>query len=315
MLPQQKILRVFKLISLLKRPGGRTAKDLAVLLDVTVRSVQRYIKLLEDVGFLVEQDWQNRYFICNYEQDSDEPMNLTAEECNLVNQTMRSAAANHPLTTSVLKKIYVQGELFQVPEYLERARISRFISQLQKAIDNRKQVTIKSYHSAHSQQISDRLIEPFAFTENYTVIQAFEPVSAKNKFFKLERIHDLIILDKKQEHLDQHQQQHADCFGFVDAKSYQVVLELNLKAYLALRENYPAAISYLQVNQQKYLFDGPVYSLEGVGRFLMGYLDQIRILQPPELINYIQNLLDQWIMRHKLSRTIINFSQNSDHAI
>lgn len=168
-----------------------------------------------------------------------------------------------------------------------------------KAIDQRNQVIIKSYHSAHSLDISDRLVEPFAFDNSYSILQAYEPESEMNKFFKLERIGDLVLLNKKQAFVGRHQKQHMDCFGYAGDQPYHVQLQMSLRAFLLLREEYPSSISYLQADKDndQYLFDGPVYQLEGIGRFVMGFLDQIRILSADRLKEYIDDKLSDWKLR------------------
>jgi len=56
MIPQAKILRVFQLIGLLKG-GGRTIEQLAQQLDTTSRTIYRYFKLLQEIGFIIDQDF------------------------------------------------------------------------------------------------------------------------------------------------------------------------------------------------------------------------------------------------------------------
>ena len=60
MIAQQKLLRVFKLIRLLKQRPGRTIFQLAQLLDINKRSVYRYLELLEAVGYLYDVDEYQR---------------------------------------------------------------------------------------------------------------------------------------------------------------------------------------------------------------------------------------------------------------
>ncbi|MCU0383845.1 MAG: HTH domain-containing protein, partial [Cyclobacteriaceae bacterium] len=61
-IPQAKILRVFQLIGLLKA-GGRTVQQLAQQLDANARTIYRYFKLLEELGFIIDQDFHGKFFI------------------------------------------------------------------------------------------------------------------------------------------------------------------------------------------------------------------------------------------------------------
>ena len=58
-IPQAKLLRLFQIIAVLKA-GHWTIKQLAERFDTSERTIYRYIKLLEEVDFLVEKDFDNR---------------------------------------------------------------------------------------------------------------------------------------------------------------------------------------------------------------------------------------------------------------
>jgi predicted DNA-binding transcriptional regulator YafY len=49
MLNQHKILRVFKLISLLNKAPSKSTRTIAMMLDITKRSVYRYIDLIAEM--------------------------------------------------------------------------------------------------------------------------------------------------------------------------------------------------------------------------------------------------------------------------
>ena len=54
MVPQQKILRVFKLIRYLNQRPYRTLNQLAQSLDTCTRTVRRYIELLEELNYGID---------------------------------------------------------------------------------------------------------------------------------------------------------------------------------------------------------------------------------------------------------------------
>ena len=53
---QHRIYRVFQLINQLQAGPAKSSGSLAKMLGVTVRSVYRYLDLLEQLGFRVEKD-------------------------------------------------------------------------------------------------------------------------------------------------------------------------------------------------------------------------------------------------------------------
>ncbi|MDL5047976.1 HTH domain-containing protein [Oscillatoria amoena NRMC-F 0135] len=102
MIPQAKILRVFQLIGLLKS-GGRTVDQLAQQLDTTSRTIYRYFKLLEEIGFMIDQDFHGRYFVHREEGENPEDR-FTLEEISILRQLIQSGASGHPLRGTLLKK-------------------------------------------------------------------------------------------------------------------------------------------------------------------------------------------------------------------
>jgi len=59
---QVKLLRVLKMIDSLK-DSPKSIDYLMKSMDVSIRTVHRYLNLLEAAGFIVDKDFHNRYFI------------------------------------------------------------------------------------------------------------------------------------------------------------------------------------------------------------------------------------------------------------
>lgn len=284
---QAKILRVLKLISLLKS-RSKTIPQIAAILEITGRSVYRYLDLLEEVGFIIDKDFENRYFI-HVEEDEKTEFSFTTEESVLLKNLIISGTGNHPLKDNLLKKLYLNSDLKSISGNLEKARLSGLVSRLTEAIATRKQVILKQYHSAHSNEIRDRLIEPFELSEDYENITAYDNEDNRVKHFKLERVGEVYLLNKKQKNIKSHTISKTDMFGLSGNKETWVKLELELRPYLLLREEYPKSLPYLKKEEGKYYFYGPVFGFEGITRFVMGLIDSIRILGPPAFKKHIKS--------------------------
>ena len=63
MFNQNRIYRVFELINFLKARPSKGMKTLVSLLDISERSVYRYLDLLAELGIKVLKDDENRYFL------------------------------------------------------------------------------------------------------------------------------------------------------------------------------------------------------------------------------------------------------------
>ena len=89
------------------------------------------------------------------------------------------------------------------------------------------------------------------------------------------------------------------CEGFIDAfrmhgqTRHRVQLELGLLAYNLLCEEYPLAERDVRPSGRgHWLLDTEVAGYAGVGRFVVGLLDDIRIVDSPGLAKYIREYID-----------------------
>src|SRR5687767_10107060 len=94
-IPQAKLLRLFQIIGVLKS-GHWTIKQLAERFDTSERTIYRYINLLEAVDFLIEKDFDNRYFIITSEDDPSQAQ-FSLEETKLIKKLIQSGASDNPL--------------------------------------------------------------------------------------------------------------------------------------------------------------------------------------------------------------------------
>ncbi|QOI97674.1 MAG: WYL domain-containing protein [Flammeovirgaceae bacterium] len=290
MIPQAKILRVFQLISLLKG-GGRTVEQLAQHLDASPRTIYRYFKLLEEIGFMIDQDFHGRYFVHREEGENPEDR-FTLEEISILRQLIQSGASGHPLRGNLLKKLALHSEAKELPEQFLKLRVAKMFRTLSEAVENKRQVVLKNYHSANSQEITDRLVEPFQFGEGFQSVLALDTKDKQCKYFKLERIGEVVVLDKPYKFEKMHEKTNTDIFGITGRKETWVTLRLSLRAYVLMREEFPLAQPYLEKEEteeaKSYLFNGPVLNFKGVGRFVLGLADEVTILSPVEFKNYIR---------------------------
>src|SRR5687768_15086766 len=171
-IPQAKLLRLFQIIAVLKS-GHWSIKQLAERFDTSERTIYRYINLLEEVDFLIEKGFDNRYFIVTSEDDPTQAQ-FSVEETKLIKKLIQTGASDNPLKNLLLKKLSLNSELDSVPRLFVKARIGKFVDQLAESIKNKKQIVLKNYHSARSNEIRDRLVEPIQFGDNYQSVMALD---------------------------------------------------------------------------------------------------------------------------------------------
>jgi predicted DNA-binding transcriptional regulator YafY len=298
MIPQQKILRVMKLVSLLKGKSRKTPQELAHILETSDKSIYRYLKLLEEVGFVIDKDMTNRYFIQVWDEQNED-LSFNADESKLM-KSMLASLKNHPLKNSIIKKIYVKSDVTGIADNIYKAGLSKLITQLTEAMQRQKQVTLKKYHSANSLKISDRIIEPFAFTDNFQYLLAYELDSKSCKHFKLERIGTVEISSKKQKFQSDHKKPKPDIFGMDDGIESSVQLSMNLRASLLLKEEYPKAEPFLSKQKDdKYILVCQVKGFRGIGRFILSNLEEITIIESKELKRFVKAKLEKGLKKLK----------------
>lgn len=286
-IPQAKLLRLFQIISMLKT-GRWSIRSIAQRHDTSERTIYRYLNLLEAVDFPVEKGFDNLYFIQSSEDDPTKAV-FTIEEMKLIKKLIQAEVENNPLKGLLLKKLSLNSEMEKVPRLIVKARLGKLVDQIAQAIRNKKQVVLKDYHSANSGEIKDRLIEPIEFGDNYQTIMAFDTKDKECKQFKLDRIGEVLEMDNGFKFESAHKKSTADIFGMTGGTTTWITLQLKMRAYLLLREDYPLSIQYFEkIDTDNYQFYGPVNSFNGIARFVLGLLDEVEIIGPKEFKEFVQ---------------------------
>jgi proteasome accessory factor C len=270
MLNQRKILRVLQFISYLEQRPPKAVNQLAEMLETTERTVYRYLDLIRECGFDLQRDKYTRFFIHN---DTAQGIRFSTEEAEFLKQLVLTSGKRNKLKDAVLSKIYLASDVNIVAGHLVNAKNGRIVERLAQAIADKEQVILKRYHSINSETISDRLVEPFGFTDNYHTVMAYEITSKKNKTYNLDRITAVEFTNKAFAFEEKHKQQIPDAFGFsFTGEQHNIELELSLKAYLLLKEEYPLTIPYIKYNPKTDLYElkMQVNDLMPIQRFMRG---------------------------------------------
>lgn len=286
-LPLAKLLKLFQLVAILKA-GRWTIKQLVERFDSSKSSMYRYLELLEEAGFYIDKDQHDRHFIVTTEDDPLESQ-FTMEEMAYV-RTLVQGSARNPFTASVLKKLSLHSEMDSMPRLFLKAHLGMLVEQLNNAMRAGHQVILRNYHSANSEDIRDRMVDPIHFDDSYVTINALDHEDQVCKQFKLDRISEVVETHKPFKYKPLHIYRKCDIFGFgvEHEPSHWITLKLSLRAWLLMCEEYPLAVPYLKEQNNERIFHGPVATYQGIGRFVMGLLDEIRIVGPEEFREYVK---------------------------
>ncbi|MDA0315803.1 MAG: WYL domain-containing protein [Bacteroidetes bacterium] len=287
---QQKILRVFKLINLLQSTIGKPVHRLADLLQTDERTIYRYFKLLEALGFVVVKEF-SKYKIQERPEYLPKPSSssiFSVEENQWLSTLLESRGKGNILKDAVIQKLNLKIEVQLITEDLFKANLGRLVDLIAQGITHKKQIWIKDYYSLRSDTVSHRLVEPVGFTSDYEHIHAFELESQSMKMFKIERMGDVVITSENWKYEALHELPEQALFGFTGKGKFYLKLKLSKKAYQLMVEEYPNSRPFIQIkNRNQYFFEGEIPHLPGLARFILSLPGEIKVEEGNELKVYL----------------------------
>lgn len=292
---QPKIERLLRLMKMLAGNKNYTIDELAERLGTSYRSIYRYIDTFKDSGFVVEKLHSNVYRLGKMPKSYVDLKNLiyfSEEEAYILNNLINSLDSTNMLKINLKKKLSAVYNSTSIINYIQKSEVSEHIETLGVAIRKKRKVILKGYESSHSQEISDRFIEPFEFTTNCIDIWGYDIEKQENRVFKISRIGVVTLLADNWSNEEKHQKSKTDCFRISSFEQTPIKLELSLMAKNLLIEEYPIAEQDLKKEDGKWILETMVSGMEGVGRFVMGLAPEVKIIDSPELENYIRDFIN-----------------------
>ncbi len=290
---QPKIERMLRLMMMLTANTKYTVEELAQKLDTSPRTIYRYIDTFKEAGFMVMKsgpyfklDKRSRYF-----KDISQLIHFTEEEAYILNSAIESIDPTNAIKQNLKAKLASVYDFRMLAECVVKGEIAKNVNAIIEAIEEKKQIVLKDYTSAHSKKVSDRLVEPLSFTTNYIQVWAYEISSGRNKLFKVSRIGSVELLSSSWEFEDEHKEGLMDLFRINSFQQIPVKLKLGLRAASLLVEEYPLGEKYLlpvKGDPLHFILDTWVCGYEGIGRFVLGLLDDIEILEGEGLKEFLK---------------------------
>lgn len=288
---QPKVERLLRLMKLMTGNVNYTVNDLAERLSTTYRSIYRYIETFKDAGFVVHKLDGGVYKLGKespYFKDISQLVHFTDEEAHIVNRLIDGLDDTNMLKQNLRKKLTSVYNCTAVANCIVKGANAQNVNHLVEAISEQRQVVLNGYASSHTGVVRDRVVEPFGFTTNYVQVWCYEPESGMNKLFKTARIGSVEILSEEWQHAEDHNRGYIDIFRMTGFELQRVKLELGMLARNLLVEEYPLAERDIKpFGDGRWLLDTEVCNYVGVGRFVMGLMDDIRIVESPEFEAYI----------------------------
>jgi len=287
---QAKFQRMLEILMMISGSYGYSIAQIADKYNVSERTVYRYLTTFQNAGFLLDKKNGNYKIDKTSSQfkDLSKLLHFSEEEAHVLSKAIHLIDDENNFKHELYEKLYHLFDSDKAINKIVRKEKSENIIGLKNAIKNKRQVILKNYRSSHSENIRDRIIEPFDFSSNFVFVWCYDMESKSNKTFKIARIKDVIVTDKKWKSESKHKKFETDVFRMSGEKKIPIKLKLSLLAYNLLLEEFPLSEKYLKQNDINYIFDGWVCNFNGAGRFILGLPGEIKIISPKELKGFLK---------------------------
>lgn len=295
---QTKISKLLRLMKLLTGNVSRTIDQVAIEMGITSRTVYRYIDTIREAGFVVNKLYGNVYAMGKVGRgisDFNKLIYFTEEEAYIVAKMINGIDNNNVLKRDLQRKLASIYDSTSIANFIDNTATAANVETLADAIKRRKQVVLKHYESAHSDEAKDRRVEPIEFTTNMIDIWAYDVENAENRMFKVARIQEVEVTDDDWAFKSKHKVQRPDLFRMTGSLNEIVSLQLDTRAKSLLLEEFPLAEKELRRENGKWILTTRINSLEGVTRFILGLAADIKILEGENLRDYIRKYDEQYI--------------------
>lgn len=287
-----KFERQLRLMVLLTQNRTYSIEQLCEKLDMSRRTVYRYIELFRDLGFEVVKQGGNVYRLDKsspFFREISSMVHFTDDEAITLRYVLDTLADTNIQARTLRRKMERLYDFGIVNETEADRRLADNLQALYDAIRERRQVVLRGYSSSNSRQSGDRVVEPYLFLSNNNEVRCYEPASRMNKTFKVTRIGRVELLDLLWSHEEEHRPVYTDLFRFSGEERHPVTLRLGRLAVNLLREEYPVSGEQLRPDgPEHWQLQTEVCSFTGVGRFILGVFEDVEVVAPEELRCYLR---------------------------
>ncbi len=291
---EERLYRVFQMIRYLNTPPGKTMKQLQYLLNCSNSQVYRIKDLLEHLGYPIDKDEKNRYFLqFSFPRSGKtvfQPDELFFLQDHL--QQVSTDSQSSPLVESILHKLNLNLSLIPLADALPQLHASRIIQLIRSGLDTKTCLLLKKYRSLTSDTVADRRVEPLELTLDHRYLIAWDLDKDDQRQFKINRIEDVDFLEISV--LPRHIPTPMDLFGLTGPEWLPVSMKLSKTAYHLLIEEFPLSRPHIRRGQEAIIFDGMVRNWKGIGRFVLGLPEEVEVLAPEEFKEYLERKVREW---------------------
>jgi predicted DNA-binding transcriptional regulator YafY len=297
---QAKFLKQLKLMNLLL-PPGHTKKEMARRLEVSEKTITRYLHTFELANIDHDQDERKRYFLILPGYESKQVL-LDSDEKSLLKQALTQTFKEHPITPGLLAKLDPIEGIIRTSGSNKKIKHSNYISEIYSYLKNNSLCELH-YQTTGDEDAIDKLVYPIRFSDNFEYLIGYDVTKKKYLNLRLERILEVNGyngLEKPPKGIGPEIE--IDHFHMANnQESFEVKLGLTLLAKRILQEEFPITSDFVSRQDdpvRPHLYKTKVFSLLPVARFCMGFPTEVTAYEPKELIDLMEKKLNQIKMGH-----------------
>lgn len=288
--PNKKILTF-----LLRGEEYRTEDELAKILGVSTKTIERWIEeiellypnTLEKITKRKKGSVKGERLRRIYDPSTKTSGSISNTDLKAFYEAISSF---NDISISHILNIVAKNQLNEWLDAKEKsdkglATYQEIISKIKNAIRLKKEVILKNYYSRNHGVIKQKRIIPILLDENNRKIYAID--NGEKKYFKFENFDKVEDLKGGKKHyIDWNPLENRDVFGFLpnddQLTKIHVTLHLDRFARSQLLTQFPHIFEYLKKIKNKspfcYELAIQVYDIEPIARFVTGLFDRIKIV-------------------------------------
>lgn len=286
--------RLLRLILFLSGSYPKTKKECLDFVEIQSSAFHNYLIELKSIGFnLIQKD--GKYWVEPEDKGGHLLSNLlhfSEEEAYVLAKSIDSIE-DHTQTAQKLKqKLVAFLNLDQAIEAYLKKEKPAIVLAINSAIKNKKQILFENYASGNSQTVRNRMVEPFAFKDDFNLVWAFDTELNKNRQFKICRIQNVVESLIDWQYTQHHQSLPVDVFRNTGELNKHVEFEMNLRARNLLTEEYPLAEKHISTkDENQFIFDAQVAKYEGPARFVLGIAEDVKLKGDEDFLEFVKGKL------------------------
>jgi len=297
--PKNRLLGILR--SLLEHPHYHTKRMLVNSYNVNDSTIKHDFNELRDAGFTLHYDSKYRYAIVPNKsiEHLKSVLFFTEEEQEaLIKALATSKDTGEERKEKIRKKLETVYDVSKLGSSLFSKTFLNKVDLLEKAKKEKKVIKLINYHSTNSNEVSDRLVEPFSVGVKEDILHSFDLDKKDIRHFRISRIERVELLHENWKNETKHYVIATDPFRIVNNDQIKVHIKIGIGGYNELIERYPLTQAYLKpCADQAHVFDFECKvnsNFYGLVNFILGYHEFIvEIIEPDSLLEHIRKRIQK----------------------